>query len=101
MNFFFTLYYRRRRTHIIHELFNKKIKKKSVSNCYYQVKGMDTGGIWSQTTMNTTKERQLRMLTINGRSDFGRKFFLELSPYKLLVNLDIHFPDFFFFSPNR
>ena len=45
----------------------------SLSNCYYQVNGMDTGGLWSQTTMNSTKERQLRLLTVNGRSDFGRE----------------------------
>jgi hypothetical protein len=43
----------------------------TLSNCYQQVIGDETGGIWSQTTMDSA-ERQMRMLSVNGPSDFGR-----------------------------
>jgi len=43
----------------------------TLSNCFYNVQNTDTGGIWSQTTM-LSNIRQMRMLTINDKSDFGR-----------------------------
>lgn len=44
----------------------------TLSNCYQNVIGQDTGGLWSQTTMQPNT-RQMRMLTVNQKSDFGRK----------------------------